>query len=101
MTKAIKYGKHYYKYDRENAVVKMYMKLSAKELKEMEQDNIEWQSKYGKDLWDIVDGNLIYIDGAGLSREHWDNKEAREGYLAEMEMEYEEEVSFFVDAWTA
>ena len=96
MTRAIKIGKHYFKYDRDKAVVKMYSKIkNADELAEMKKDNEEWQAKYGHDLWDLED-DLIYLDGAGLSREHWDNKEARRAYLEQFEYDHECELQYLV-----
>jgi nuclear transport factor 2 (NTF2) superfamily protein len=96
MTKAVKVGKHYFKYDREMAIVRMYYKPKDEELQEMIADNKEWQKKYGKNLWDIDEDGLMYIDGAGLRRENWDNKDARNEYLAEMEADFEEEANYLM-----
>lgn len=97
MTDAIMVGKHYFKYDREQAIVRMYSKLKDNEFAEMRQDNIEWQKKYGKNLWDIDEDGLFYLDGAGLMREHWDDEEAREEYLIGMEMDWEDDTSYLVE----
>ena len=96
MTKAVKVGKHYFKYDREQAIVRMYWKPKKEELEEMIADNKEWQEKHHSNLWDIDEDGLMYIDGAGLRRENWDNKAARNEYLAEMEADYEEEARYMM-----
>ena len=94
--KIVKVGKHYFKYDREHAIVKMYSKLVGQELKEMLKDNAEWQEKYGRNLFDIEDGNLFFLDSAGLCRENWENAEARRAYLEEMNMDFEEELMYLI-----
>ena len=94
--KVVKVGKHYFKYDREHAIVKMYSKLVVQELKEVQADNEEWQKKYGEDLFEIEDGNLLFLDEAGLRRENWDNAEARRAYLEGFNDQLEEEVMYMI-----
>lgn len=96
MTKAVKVGKHYFKYDREASIVRMYYKPKEEEFQEMIAENKEWQEKYNRNLWDIDEDGLMYIDGAGLRRENWDNEDARNEYLAEMEADYEEEANYLM-----
>lgn len=92
-SKPYKYGKHYFKYDYENGIVHMMWKPNAQELKEMREDNKEWQDKYGKDLWDLDENNMTELDSAGLRSENWKNKEIRDEYLAEWTMETDEEAA--------
>lgn len=42
-------------------------------------------------------GQWVEIDGAGLSREHWDDIEAREEYVFEWIMDLDEEMDYLVD----
>lgn len=86
-----KMGKHYFKYDYENAVVRKMYKPSAAELREMIADNEEWKAKYNKPLWDIDENGMTEITSAGLSRENWENKESRREYLSMWADEVEEE----------
>lgn len=65
-----------FRYDRDYAVVEYVGKLNA----EMERDNEEWIQKYGHPLWEVEEGMVVY-DTIGLSRENWDDPEAREEYL--------------------
>ena len=92
-SKVYKMGKHYFKYDYDNAVVRKMWKPSKKELAEMLADNEEWQAKYGKDLWDIDENGMTEITSAGLSRANWENKESRNEYLSMWCGEIEEEAA--------
>lgn len=94
MKNIIKLGKHYFKYDREHAVVSMMYKPRAAELREMRADNAEWMQKFGEPLWDIDENGLMEIDSAGLRRENWDDPEARETYLLNWEEDVEAEARY-------
>ena len=94
MKKAI-VNKKTFLYDEEHAIVH-YVTPATEEEK---QDNEEWQVKYGKNLWDFINHNgkdYTLITSAGLSRENWKNKEAREEYLSEWLWELDEEVKYMI-----
>lgn len=91
----VKLGKHYFKYDRDHAMVMMMLKPSASELKDMLQDNAEWMEKFGEPLWNLDENNLCEIDRIGLSRESWDDPEARTAYLEDWDADTEAEAQAF------
>lgn len=97
MKKAI-VNKKTFLYDEEKATV--YYVAPATE--EEKKDNEEWQEKYGKNhwpLWDFINHNgkdYTIITYAGLSRENWKNKEAREEYLSEWLLELDEEIKYMI-----
>lgn len=76
-----------FRYDFEHCIVEYVCKASKDEIA----NNKEWQSKYGRNLWDIDENGYMVIDSAGLRAENWKNKEVRDEYLAEWieEMKYE------------
>ena len=90
----VKIGRHYFKYDRENAIVSMMWKPTAAELKNMEADNAEWIKNFGHPLWDLDENGLEEMDSIGLSRESWDDPEARREYLEYWIDDVEEETRF-------
>lgn len=78
----VKIGRHYFRYDNETAEVRMMWKPKAAELREMQADNAEWMEKFGHPLWDGIDPDgLVEMDRIGLSRENWNDPEARSEYL--------------------
>ena len=89
-----KYGKKLFRYDYNERLVEWIHKPSEDELN----DNKEWQEKYQKDLWEIVDGYVV-VDRVGLRMENWDNVESRKSYLQnwcdDIEEETQIELSYF------
>lgn len=80
-SKVYKYDKnHYFVYDYENGLVHYITKITDS----MKEDNEEWQSKYGEDLWKPMEGveGFTEIDAAGLSKENWDDVSQRRYYLS-------------------
>jgi len=88
----INYGreKKSFQYDRKRAVVLYVAKAGIEEIA----DNQEWVAKYGKPLFEIQEDGYMIIDSIGLSRENWDNKEARDEYLHGWCMNMEEEQAY-------
>jgi len=82
-----------FQYDRKRAVVLYVAKAGADEIAD---NNQEWMDKYSKPLFEIQDDGYMVIDSIGLSREHWDDKEARNEYLNEWCMQMEEELSYMI-----
>lgn len=74
-----KVGKRMFRYDAERCVVQFVSKATP----DMYDDDREWMRKYGRPLWGIDADGYIVLDSAGLSREHWEDKEARIMYLTE------------------
>ena len=79
-----------FRYDYDHAVVKLVSKASEDDL----ELNQKWTEKNGRPLFDIDEDEYIECDSVGLSRENWDDKEAREEYLDGWIDEFEEEVSY-------
>ena len=77
-----------FRYNFERCVVEYVNKPSKEDLA----DNEEWIAKYGKPLFDIVDGYEV-IDAVGLRAENWKNKALRDDYLDEWIFELREAVA--------
>ena len=97
----VKVGKYYFRYDNETGEVRMMWKPKPAELREMQTDNAEWIEKYGHPLWNGIDPDgLVEMDRIGLSRENWNDPEARSEYLGywidDVEEEIRIELAFFV-----
>ena len=56
-------------------------------------DEAEWTQKYGEPLFGIDRDGYMVIDSIGLSRENWENREARDGYLSAWAADLEAESS--------
>ena len=65
-SRVYKVGKKAFRYNYERATLEWVYKPDAQII----EDNKEWQEKFGKDLWDIVDGYVV-CDTIGLGRENW------------------------------
>ena len=68
-----------FRYDYDCSVVELVSKASQEEL----DDNKRWQSKYGRNLWDIDENGYIVVDEIGLHKSNWMDKFARNDYLNE------------------
>lgn len=88
-SRVCKVRKRMFRYNYERCVVEYVFKVN----KEMLADNVEWQAKYGKDLWEIEDGYCV-ADAVGLRKENWNNKELRLPYLEMWNDELDEEVAW-------
>ena len=87
-----KIGKRMFRYDAERCVVQYVDKATP----DMYEDDKEWMAKYGHPLWGIDNDGYIVLDSAGLSREHWNDKEARIEYLTEWSYEITAETDWLV-----
>ncbi len=76
-----------FRYDFDNCLVECIYKAGDEELA----DNAEWMKSYGKPLFDIDSDGYMVITSAGLSKDNWTNKGARDEYLAAWVDEIEEE----------
>lgn len=94
-SKIVKVGDKEFRYDYKDCVVEYVMKADA----QMYEDNKEWQKKWGRDLWDIDAEGYEVIASAGLSREHWDDKEARKEYLEMWAQELDEESQYLAEQY--
>ena len=81
-----------FRYNRAHSIVEEVTKA----MPEMLADNTEWQTKFGKNLWDIGPDGYIVLNSVGLSAAHWDDREARIEYLTEWSGELDEEDAFLV-----
>lgn len=79
-----------FQYNRERATVLYVAKATTEEIA----DNQEWMKKYGEPLFEIQADRYMVINSVGLSRENWDDKEARDEYLYGWCMEMEEELAY-------
>ena len=67
-----------FRYNFDRCTVEYVAKAGEEELK----DEAEWMQKYGEPLFGIGHDGYMVIDSIGLSRENWENREARDGYLS-------------------
>ena len=88
-----KIGNRLFRYNAEKCIVEYVDKATP----DMYEDDAEWMVKYGHPLWGIDKDGYIVLDSAGLSKEHWDNKEDRIMYLTEWNAEIGGEVAYLVD----
>lgn len=51
----------------------------------------EWIEKYGRPIYGIGEDGYMVLDAAGLHKKNWNNKAARDEYLAEWANELDEE----------
>ena len=72
-----KLGGKMFRYNFDRSTVEYVAKAGKDELK----DEAEWMQKYGEPLFGIDRDGYMVIDSIGLSRENWENREARDGYL--------------------
>lgn len=77
-----------FRYDFDNAVVEYVYKADADTIAEEE----EWKAAHdGRPLFGIDKDGYSVLDSAGLRRENWLNKEARDEYLSLWADELDEE----------
>ena len=88
-SEVVKVQNKLFRYDYENCLVEYVSEVTD----EIKADNKEWQEKYHKDLFEVVDGYVVNST-VGLRKENWDNPDAREEYLSEWIMDMEEELSY-------
>lgn len=97
-----KYSKPYkldsklYRYNYDRCTVEYISKPEA----DMIADNEEWQQKYHRNLWDIIDGYLV-IESVGLMTENWTNRESRDEYLSTWSDELDEEFAYLAAQYLA
>lgn len=84
-----KAGKKSFRYNHEHAVLEWVCQPDA----EMLADNREWQEKFGRDLWDIVDGYVV-CGRIGLGRDSW--KESPKYWCEQYAADIEAEVGYMV-----
>ena len=68
-----------FRYNYDECLVEYLAKATKEEL----EDNVRWQEKYGKNLWDIDENGYIVSDEVGLQEANWKDKFARDEYLNE------------------
>lgn len=84
-----KLGGKMFRYNFDRSTVEYVAKAGKDELK----DEAEWMQKYGEPLFGIDRDGYMVIDSIGLSRENWENHEARDGYLRGWAQDLEAESS--------
>ncbi len=84
-----KLGGKMFRYNFDRSTVEYVAKAGKDELK----DEAEWMQKYGEPLFGIDRDGYMVIDSIGLSRENWENREARDGYLSAWAADLEAESS--------
>ena len=92
-----KIGNRLFRYNADKCIVEYVDKATP----DMYADDEEWIAKYGKPLWGIDKDGYIVLDSAGLSKEHWDNKEDRIMYLTEWNAEISCEVDYLANDFIA
>lgn len=78
-----------FRYNYDDSMVEYVHKASEEDVA----DEAEWLEKYGKPLFHIDSDGYMVIDSIGLSRENWENREARNGYLTSWAMDLDAESS--------
>lgn len=88
-----KIGKKTFRYNPDRCIVEYVTKATP----DMYADDAEWMEKHGRPLWGIDKDGYIVLDSAGLSLEHWKNKEDRIMYLTEWDWEIDCETGGMID----
>lgn len=78
-----------FRYNFGNSTVEYIAKVGKEELK----DEAEWMQKHGEPLYGVDHDGYMVIDSIGLSRENWENREARDGYLLAWSQDMDAEIS--------
>lgn len=79
-----------FRFDFDTCTVEYIMKADEDDLKSDE----DWKRTHGgRSLYGIGDDGYIVLNGIGLSRENWENKEARDGYLSAWCNDLDEELA--------
>lgn len=85
-----------FRYDFDSSMVEYIAKA---ELEEIEADR-EWKRNHGRSLYRIGDDGYMVLDTIGLNRKNWEDKGARDEYLAawavDLDAELEEMTANFV-----
>ena len=93
LTRPYKRGTSLFMYDKDNCIVWYVAKMTA----ENKAENVEWNKRWGKNLYDTdPTGEYMLIDGVGLRKENWRNREARDEYLDLWLCEMEEEMAYLL-----
>lgn len=79
--------KRNFRYDEENAMLQWIQPLDE----QMVQDNIEWNKKFGHDLWENENGYYI-VSQIGLAKEDWD--ESHEYWIERFNEEIDAELRY-------
>lgn len=88
-SKTYKLRNHTFRYDFTHGVVENIMLAGAEDIK---LDN-EWKKTHGYSLLDIDADGFMILSVAGLSKEHWKDRCARDEYLNGWVDDIEEECS--------
>lgn len=89
----VKIGKKEFRYNRDHAIVEYVCKATP----DMYADDAEWMEKFNRPLWGIDKDGYVVLDSAGLSREHWDDKESRIEYLTSWGYDIDSETNYLVE----
>ena len=85
-----------FRYDFDSSTVEYIAKAGTEEI---EADR-EWKETHGRSLYGIGDDGYMVLDTIGLNRKNWEDKGARDEYLAawdvDLDAELEEMTSNFV-----
>ena len=82
-----------FRYNFDRCVVEYVAKAGEEELK----DEAEWLERYGSPLFGLDADGYMVLDSIGLSRENWENREARDGYLSGWVLDLDAEASRLAD----
>lgn len=82
-----------FRYNFDCCTVEYVTKAGKDELK----DEAEWIQNHGKPLFGIDHDGYMVIDSIGLSRENWENREARDDYLHGWSQDLDAESSRLAD----
>ncbi len=85
-----KVGGRLFRYKEERAIVEFIEEATP----DMYKDDEEWIEKHGYPLWDIDAEGYIVLDSVGLSKENWEDDEARMNYLTEYANEIDSEIAY-------
>ena len=92
-SKVIKVNGKEFRYDYDRCVVEWVHKADE----QMKQDNIEWQEKFGRNLFEIDEDGYEVVETVGLSKEHWDHAGTRKEYLTEWGYDLDEEAAYMAE----
>lgn len=85
-----------FRYNFDHGVVEYVAKASREDLK----DEAKWLKEHGEPLLGIDSDGYMVLDSIGLSRENWEDREARDGYLHGWAQDLDEEYARMVADFT-
>lgn len=94
-SKPVKVSGKLFRYDFDSSTVEYIDKADAETIKA----EVEWEQKYGSQLYGVGADGYIVLASAGLRKENWMNTAARKEYLSGWAEELSEEEKCLAEAF--